>query len=193
MCREIYNPFSVYTIVPWAVLFNISEALLMIALDALIGPTFNDTVKAWLCLVLFILNMGYILYTIVIHVNLFYMKPRVKKRKDALYPITMTDLLNILIAGPLIWIWLFLSLYFFDHAMYTDVVTRLNKPHMFFNVYFKFLAYTLVALNGATTTIIPILTLSELAEGFSALYYQVTSVIVLAGLLTYWLNLLEDS
>ena len=184
----MYNPFSVYTVIPWAILFNVVEALIIIGLDALIGAPFNDTIKAYLCLVLFIVNLTYLIYTILIHLRLFY----VKRRGKTCYPVTFLDLLNILIASSLVWQWLFMALYFLDHTMYTDVLSDANVPHMFFNVYLKFYAYSVLALNGSITTIAPLLIVSELAQALAVLYYQILSIIVLGALLTYLLDLLSN-
>lgn len=188
----MYNPFSVYTVIPWAILFNVSEAVILALLDAMIGEAFNDAIKACITLILFIVNFVYIIYTIGIHMSLFYRKYRVKCKKGPLYPVTFLDLFNLLISASLIWVWLFMSLYFFDHATYSDVLSEANQPHTFYKVYLKFYAYALMALNGSGTTIFPLLIVSELAQGLASLYYQVLTVIILSGLLSYLLDLLHN-
>ena len=195
--REMYNPFSIYTVIPWAIVFNVSEAIIMIILDAAIGTPFNDLVKGVLCIILYVLNMAYIIYTMVIHFRVVTMNRKAQQieyeRRNRLYPITFTDLFNLLIASGLIWVWLFMALYFFDHAMYTNVLTGDNQPRTFFKVYFKFYAYTVVALNAGTTTIFPLLTISEVAEAFGVLYNQIVTVLVLAGFLTYLMDVLKEA
>lgn len=183
----MYNPFSVYTVIPWAIIFNVVPAFLMIVSDLVIGAAFNDTIKGVLSVVLFIVNLVYIIYVIIIHVRLFFTKCSNKQRRHGLQPITFADLFNILFAGPLIWEWLFLAIFYFNN----DAYTPLNEPHIFFNVYLKFLAYSIHALNSGTTTLFPILLLSELAQAASILYYQVISVIIFGGLLTYLMEMLD--
>lgn len=85
-----------------------------------------------------------------------------------------------------------MSLYFFDHTMYTNVLVDSNQPHTFYKVYFKFYAYALVALNAGVTTIFPLLTLSEVAQALGLLYYQILVVLVLAGFLSYLLDTLKE-
>jgi len=188
----MYNPLSIYTVIPWGIVFNVSEAALMMILDAVIGEPFNDTVKGSLCLVLFVLNFTYIIYTVVIHfaviANLHSPKLKASGKREKLYAITFTDLFNMLISASLIWVWLFMALYFFDHDMYTNVLVEANQPRTFYRVYFKFYAYALVAIDGGTTTIVPILTLSELVQGLGLLYFQIMVIVVLAGVLTYLLD-----
>lgn len=188
----MHNPLSIYTVIPWGIVFNVSEAALMMILDAVIGEPFNDTVKGSLCLVLFVLNFTYIIYTVVIHfaviANLHSPKLKALGKREKLYAITFTDLFNMLISASLIWVWLFMALYFFDHDMYTNVLVEANQPRTFYRVYFKFYAYALVAIDGGTTTIVPILTLSELVQGLGLLYFQIMVIVVLAGVLTYLLD-----
>ena len=188
----MYNPLSIYTVIPWGIVFNVSEAVLLMILDAVIGEPFNDTVKGSLCLVLFVLNFTYIVYTVVIHfaviANLHSPKLKASGKREKLYAITFTDLFNMLISASLIWVWLFMALYFFDHDMYTNVLVEANQPRTFYRVYFKFYAYALVAIDGGTTTIVPILTLSELVQGLGLLYFQIMVIVVLAGVLTYLLD-----
>lgn len=193
----MYNPLSLYTVLPWAIIFNVAEALIMIILDTAIGEAFNDTVKGSLSLILFILNFIYMIYTVVIHFSVLSLtrKPSLKEEeaRDKLYPITFVDLFNILVGASLTWVWLFMALYFFDHTMYTNVLVSSNQPRTFFKVYFKFYAYTLIALNGGATTIFPIITLSEVAQGFAVLYYQITTILVLAGFLSYLNDIIVNS
>jgi len=193
----MYNPLSLYTVLPWAILFNVGEALIMIILDAAIGEPFNDMVKGSLCLILFILNFMYILYTVVIHFSVLSMARkhgiREEEIRDKLYPITFVDLFNIIVSAGLIWVWLFMALYFFDHSMYTNVLVSANQPRTFFKVYFKFYAYTLIALNGGVTTIFPIVTITEVAQGLAVLYYQIITVLVLAGFLSYLLDIITNT
>lgn len=193
----MYNPLSIYTVIPWGIVFNVSEAVLLMILDAVIGEPFNDTVKGSLCLVLFVLNFTYIVYTVVIHfaviANLRSAKLKAAEKREKLYPITFTDLFNLLISASLIWVWLFMTLYFFDHSMYTNVLVEANQPRTFYRVYFKFYAYALVAVNGGVTTLFPILTLSELAQGLGLLYFQIIVVLVLAGFLTYLLDAIKEA
>lgn len=192
----MYNPLSLYTVLPWAIIFNVGEAIVMMVLDAAIGEPFDDMVKGALCLILFILNFMYILYVVVIHFSVLSVmrRPglREEEARERIYPITFVDLFNIIMSSSLIWVWLFMALYFFDHAAYTNVLVEANQPRTFFKVYFKFYAYALVALNGGTTTIFPITTLSEMVQGLAVLYYQITTVLVLAGFLSYLLDIIVD-
>lgn len=188
---QMYSPFSVYTVIPWAIIFNVVPALLMMALDALLGASFDNGVKASLTLILFIFNLLYMIYVILIHMRLFYVRCTSKQRRSGLYPITFADLFNMVLASPLIWCWLFLSLYFFDDTMYTDVVNPLNVSGMFYRVYLKFFTYAVHAINGSSTTILPIRILSELAQAISILYYQLLTVIIIGALLSYLLELLD--
>jgi len=190
----MYNPFSVYTSIPWAIIFNVIEAIIMIVLDAAIGSGFNNIVKGVFCIILFILNYVYIIYTIYIHFKILFKKESIQQlkleEKKQLYPITFTDLFNIIISNGLIWNWFFMSLFFFDKNFYTDVVD--NQPRMFFKVYFKFYAYTLIGTNAGTTTIMPIQTFSELVTGLSVLNYQIFTVLVIAGFLSYLIDKLKE-
>lgn len=188
----MYNPLSIYTVIPWGIVFNVSEAVLLMILDAVIGESFNDTVKGSLCLVLFVLNFTYIIYTVVIHFAVIVKLRSATEKREKLYPITFTDLFNLLISASLIWVWLFMALYFFDHDMYTNVLVEANQPRTFYRVYFKFYAYALVAIDGGTTTIVPILTLSELVQGLGLLYFQIMVIVVLAGVLTYLLDPIKE-
>lgn len=168
----------------------------MMVLDAVIGEPFDDMVKGALCLILFILNFMYILYVIVIHFSVLSLvrRPglREEEARERIYPITFVDLFNLIVSASLIWAWLFMALYFFDHAAYTNVLVEANQPRTFFKVYFKFYAHSLIALNGGTTTIFPIITLSEMAQGLAVLYYQITTVLVLAGFLSYLLDIIQN-
>lgn len=99
---SMYNPLSIYTVIPWAILLDVSEAVLMMILDAIIGESFNDTVKGSLCLVLFLLNFIYIIYTVVIHFAIIANIRTAKiKATEKRYPITFTDLFNLLISASL--------------------------------------------------------------------------------------------
>lgn len=181
----MYNPFSLYTVIPWSIVINLSEAILFSLADLMIGELFNEELKAILCLILFITNFIYLFYLIIIHFRV------IKRHVKRCVPITYTDLFNLLIGSSLTWVWLFLALFFFDHAMYSDVLREINQPHMFFKVYLKFYVYTLIAFTGSVTSIVPEILIAEIAHGIASLYYQILTLLILAGFLSYIMDSLH--
>jgi len=186
----MYSPFSVYSPIPWAIVFNVVEVVLMMLLDAALLELFTRPLKASLCLLLFVANLLYILYIIIIHMQLFFVKCR-KPGKPRVYPITFSDLLNIMIASPFIWTWLFLALYYFSADFYSPGFDALDMPGTFYLVYLKMWAYGVLALNGGSSAVFPLRLLSELAEAFAVLYWQLVTMIVLGSLLSYLLDVLS--
>lgn len=69
-----WNPFSVESKIPWIVIFNIITWGFVFILDAAIGESFNNQVKAGVCLTFYILNISFFFYTVVIYISIIYNK-----------------------------------------------------------------------------------------------------------------------
>jgi hypothetical protein len=148
------NPFGTETNVPWIIIFNLSTWMLMWILDGAIGQDFNNTWKASLCLVFFILNALYFVYIVLIHMALVYhaiasLLKRISGRKmkgNKETGLSFWDLVDIFIGNTLVWSWIFTSLYYFNESFYaTNIV---NQPRYLFEVSTRFWAFTVLVANG---------------------------------------------
>jgi hypothetical protein len=172
------DPFSPTSPLPWALILNVAQAVVVVLWDLALGPYFGNTFKGIVCTLLFPLNLGYLLYLIIVHTRIIFQRNLSRRyKKNAL---TMMDIYNLYLAPPLIWTWLFLGMYFFDQTLFNE--PTVYQERQFWLAFVRFFCNAVAAATAASTSITTNGTLTELMVTLYILFYQVLTLFVLAAL-----------